>query len=71
MSVIFAPKSRARSARMMRGLLAQVLANLGAVFHANSAIGLAPKRQPEAALYHPDYRDEFPHGDDPYRYFRW
>lgn len=24
-----------------------------------------------APLYHPDYRDEFDTGDEPYRYFRW
>ncbi|MFW5839184.1 MAG: sugar-binding domain-containing protein [Planctomycetota bacterium] len=30
--------------------------------------GLLPKRQ---SWYHPDYRDPFEWGDDPYRYYRW
>jgi hypothetical protein len=24
-----------------------------------------------AALYHPDYRDDFELGDEPYRYYNW
>ncbi len=26
---------------------------------------------PSARWYHPDYRDQFEYGDDPYRYYRW
>ncbi|MDZ4199809.1 MAG: hypothetical protein U1E27_11070, partial [Kiritimatiellia bacterium] len=35
---------------------------------------LAPKEalvRPLPPLYHPDWRDDFPLGDDPYRYYRW
>lgn len=30
-----------------------------------------PLSAPPASLYHPDYRADFPLGDDPYRYYRW
>ncbi|HWI58886.1 MAG TPA: hypothetical protein VNZ22_16790, partial [Bacillota bacterium] len=34
---------------------------------------LSPKPQGPQALssYHPDYRTDFPMGDNPYRYYRW
>jgi beta-galactosidase len=49
--------------------LAQLLANLGATFSADtSAMSFA---KPAKGLYHPDYRADFEAGDDPYRYFRW
>jgi beta-galactosidase len=48
--------------------VAQLLANLGAsflvdrqVFHPGGSLG----------YYHPDYRTDFPMGDNPYRYYRW
>lgn len=31
----------------------------------------APSAPKAASLYHADYRDDFPLGDDPYRYYRW
>jgi len=33
-------------------------------------IGL-PEQQPGRSLYHADYLEDFPMGDDPYRYYRW
>jgi len=49
--------------------LAQLLANLGASFKADECgVGL---KSPPSGLYHPDYRQDFESGDDPYRYFRW
>ncbi|HAT10440.1 MAG TPA: beta-galactosidase [Planctomycetes bacterium] len=30
-----------------------------------------PPMAPLPSLYHPDYRADFPLGDDPYRYYRW
>ena len=30
-----------------------------------------PLAAPPVPLYHPDYRTDFPSGDDPYRYYRW
>jgi beta-galactosidase len=46
----------------------QILANLGATFHADRQI-FAPASSTQ--LYHPDYRPDFDLGDDPYRYYRW
>jgi len=49
--------------------IAQLLANLGASFKADeSSVRL---QSFPAGLYHPDYRQDFKLGDDPYRYFRW
>lgn len=47
--------------------LAQLLANLGANFKADTVI-FKPNN---FNLYHPDYRTDFDLGDDPYRYYRW
>lgn len=47
--------------------LAQILANCGAVFRADTAF----IEQTRAEYYHPDYKTEFILGDDPYRYKRW
>lgn len=54
--------------------LAQVLANLGATFTLDArAFHPLPSQDNRSAnsLYHPDYRSDFPLGDDPYRYYRW
>ncbi len=32
---------------------------------------IAPADLPANPLYHPDYRTDFPLGDDPFRYYRW
>lgn len=48
--------------------IAQLLANLGATF-ADDGIIFSERRSPR--LYHPDWRDDFALGDDPYRYYRW
>jgi hypothetical protein len=40
----------------------------------SEALALTPKEPlapPLPALYHPDWRADFPLGDDPYRYSRW
>jgi beta-galactosidase len=63
--------------------LCQVLANLGGQFTADKLIFTAiPEsaalqpwkfeavKQP-SGFYHPDYRDDFVLGDDPYRYYNW
>ncbi len=59
--------------------LAQILANLGASFAkdrdafrwtSNQTRSKAGKKG-SSGWYHADYRGEFNHGDDPYRYFRW
>ncbi|MBN8217268.1 MAG: beta-galactosidase [Spirochaetes bacterium] len=37
-------------------------------------LSLTPKEPltpPAAGMYYPDWRDDFPLGDDPYRYYRW
>ena len=49
--------------------MSQLLANLGASFKADES-GVRLK-SPPSGLYHPDYRQDFENGDDPYRYFRW
>jgi beta-galactosidase len=54
--------------REMRAM-SQLLANLGASFKADDS-GVRLK-SPPSGLYHPDYRQDFENGDDPYRYFRW
>jgi beta-galactosidase len=86
--------------------VAQLLANLGAGFHADrrifhpisfmgkldwsvgpngdrsgpqatgprsSPMSLSPKPEESgfSGYYHPDYRTDFPMGDNPYRYYRW
>jgi beta-galactosidase len=59
--------------------LAQLLANLGASFKADEIVFKSPQTKrfflnqsaPPPDLYHPDYRDDFELGDDPYRYYRW
>jgi beta-galactosidase len=67
--------------------VAQLLANLGAgfpvdgrIFHPKSFAGngglpMSLRPKPEAGgspgFYCPDYRRDFPMGDDPYRYYRW
>lgn len=57
--------------------IAQILANLGASFEMDAAVfdfaGASGDRAGDErpGLYHPDYRDDFGLGDDPYRYFRW
>lgn len=60
--------------------LAQILANMGASFKADSRFFQLAGGTPEAAaagtanqesFYHPDYRTDFDLGDDPYRYYRW
>ncbi|MCU0515874.1 MAG: beta-galactosidase [Oscillatoria sp. Prado101] len=59
--------------------LAQILANMGASFKADSRFfQLAASGQADTtgtanpvSLYHPDYRTDFDLGDDPYRYYRW
>ncbi|WP_324616385.1 glycoside hydrolase family 2 TIM barrel-domain containing protein [Lusitaniella coriacea] len=48
--------------------IAQILANLGATFQADSQLF---NPQPNPKLYHPDYQKDFNLGDDPYRYYRW
>jgi len=30
-----------------------------------------PESAPASGFYHPDYRTDFPMGDNPYRYYRW
>jgi beta-galactosidase len=63
--------------------LCQVLANLGGQFAADKLIFTAipasaamqpwkfePVKQP-SGFYHSDYRDDYPLGDDPYRYYNW
>jgi beta-galactosidase len=62
--------------------VAQLLANLGAsfsadlqIFHLSGSDALAQendKQKPvESTYYHSDYREDFPMGDNPYRYYRW
>ena len=60
--------------------VAQLLANLGASFVVDSRVfrpldTRSPDAKSEAvgsfAYYHPDYRTDFPMGDNPYRYYRW
>ncbi len=37
-------------------------------------LALTPKEPinpPPASMYHPDWKNDFPQGDDPYRYYRW
>ena len=60
--------------------LAQILANMGASFKADSRFfelagsGRTPAGAATAnpaSFYHPDYRTDFDLGDDPYRYYRW
>ena len=54
--------------------VAQLLANLGASFLVDSRIFHPLDRLPRAGslgYYHPDYRTDFPMGDNPYRYYRW
>jgi len=38
---------------------------------AKRGIHIAPKSAYDGTFYHPDYRDDFKLGDDPYRYYRW
>jgi beta-galactosidase len=47
---------------------AQILANLGASFKADTQIFKSVKSED---FYHPDYRTDFELGDNPYRYYRW
>ena len=49
--------------------LAQILANMGAQAAAAEQVFGRPDRA--GALYHPDFREDFALGDDPYRYRRW
>ena len=50
--------------------ISQLLANLGAVFKADSEA--AHLARPQDGYYHPDYRSgDFKNSDDPYLYFRW
>ncbi|MBP0020123.1 MAG: beta-galactosidase [Cyanobacteria bacterium SBLK] len=52
--------------------MVQILANLGASFAGDRAIFEAiSQQQSSLSLYHPDYREDFELGDDPYRYYRW
>jgi len=30
-----------------------------------------PEGPQSLSFYHPDYRTDFPMGDNPYRYYRW
>ena len=48
--------------------MSQILANMGASFADDGAI-FGTRAAPR--LYHPDWRDDFELGDDPYRYYRW
>ena len=32
---------------------------------------IVPADLPANPLYHPDYREDFPLVDDPFRYYRW
>ncbi|MEC4806903.1 MAG: hypothetical protein SAJ12_08925 [Jaaginema sp. PMC 1079.18] len=48
--------------------IAQILANLGASFQADSN---SLKSTEDIPYYHPDYRSDFDLGDNPYRYYRW
>jgi beta-galactosidase len=38
-------------------------------------VGMSPSPEPEGppplGCYYPDYRTDFPMGDNPYRYYRW
>ncbi|MDY7013992.1 MAG: glycoside hydrolase family 2 TIM barrel-domain containing protein, partial [Cyanobacteriota bacterium] len=49
--------------------IAQILANLGAEFKTDAQLFDASSSV--ASYYHPDYREDFELGDDPYRYYRW
>jgi len=59
--------------------IAQIMANLGASFQADSIIfqqiGQKPNQHSssttESGFYHSDYRTDFDLGDEPYRYYRW
>ncbi|HIK27576.1 MAG: beta-galactosidase [Oscillatoriaceae bacterium SKW80] len=55
--------------------IAQILANMGASFKADSlffeAIANADKGKHSESFYHPDFKSDFELGDDPYRYYRW
>ncbi len=58
--------------------VAQLLANLGGtfpvdsrVFHPPVSLGQKPQEAGAPAYYCPDYRTDFPMGDNPYRYYRW
>lgn len=52
--------------------LSQVLANMGASFKMDKAFfEQQNSRQQKNGFYHPDYKDDFEMGDDPFRYFRW
>lgn len=48
--------------------VAQRLANLGASFVVDSQVF---RPLGASGYYHPDYRTDFPMGDNPYRYYRW
>ena len=48
--------------------VAQLLANLGASFLVDGQVFHPPG---SFGYYHPDYRTDFPMGDNPYRYYRW
>jgi beta-galactosidase len=37
----------------------------------NLSLRVAAEPERAAAWYHPDYRDDFSRGDDPWRYYRW
>ncbi len=41
----------------------------GGIAGPSEALAVTPKEP--LALYHPDWRADFPLGDDPYRYYRW
>jgi beta-galactosidase len=51
--------------------LTQILANLGASFTADERIFLPGAKANTASFYHPDYREDFELGDEPYRYYNW
>jgi hypothetical protein len=35
------------------------------------SLGTKPDRAKSPGYYYPDYRPDFPMGDNPYRYYRW
>jgi beta-galactosidase len=44
-------------------------------FAGNGGLPMPPRPRPASTgslgYYHPDYRTDFPMGDNPYRYYRW
>ncbi|HEY9807822.1 MAG TPA: sugar-binding domain-containing protein [Halomicronema sp.] len=53
--------------------IAQLMGNMGATFKTDNTVlkSLDNNSETSPNYYHPDYRNDFDLGDDPYRYYRW